>query len=47
MKFGKAAVLLSLVAGSGLILSSSLTLGGAEVVKAADEVVTADSSRNA
>lgn len=47
MKFGKAAFLLSLVAGSGLVLSSSLTLGEAKAVKAADEVVAADSSRNA
>lgn len=47
MKFGKAAFLLSLVAGSGLVLSSTLALGEAEAVDAADEVVTADSSRNA
>ncbi len=48
MIFKRAAILLSLVAGSGLVIASSLApvWGGASIVKAADITVDADSSRN-
>lgn len=48
MVFKRTAILLSLVAGGGLVLASSLApvWGGAAIVKAADITVDADSSRN-
>ena len=48
MVFKRAAILLSLVAGGGLVIASSLApvWEGASIVKAADITVDADSSRN-